>query len=63
MCFMDFVSAFDSVERKLRWQIMVADRTHPKLLRLIKTYNVFTKTKVRAGGGDLISFEVFSWFL
>ncbi len=50
MCFVDFASAFDSVDRDSLWRIMVADGIPPKLLRLIKTYYSSTKMKVRASG-------------
>ncbi len=38
MCFVDFASAFDCVDRGSLWQIMAADGMPPTLLRLIKAY-------------------------
>ncbi len=58
MCFVDFASAFDSVDRDSLWRIMAADGMHPKLLRLIKLYYSSTKMKVRASGSDSMPFEV-----
>ncbi len=52
MCFVDFASAFDSVDRYSLWQIMAADGRPSKLLRLIKAYYWSTKMKVRASGSD-----------
>ncbi len=52
MCFVDFASAFDFVDRDSLWQIMAADGIPPKLLRLIKAYYSSTKMKVRASGSD-----------
>ncbi len=58
MCFVDFASAFHSVDRDSLWQIMAADGMPPKLLRLIKAYYSSTKMKVRASGSDSIPFEI-----
>ncbi len=58
MCFVDFASAFDSVDRDSLWQIMAADGMLPKLLRLIKAYYSSTKIKVRASGSDSMPFEI-----
>ncbi len=52
LCFVDFGSAFDSVDRDSLWQIMAADGMPLKLLRLIKAYYSSTKMKVRASGND-----------
>ncbi len=39
MYFVDFASAFDSVDKDSLWQVMAADgMPPPKLLRLIKAY-------------------------
>ncbi len=57
MCFVDFASAFDSVDRNSLWRIMAADGMPPKLLRLIKAHYSSTKMKVRAGGSDSMPFE------
>ncbi len=46
MCFVDFVSVFDSVDRDSLWRIMAADGMPPKLLRLVKAYYASTKMKV-----------------
>ncbi len=43
MCFVDFTSVFDSVDRDSLWRIMAADGMPPKLLRLIKAYYSSTK--------------------
>ncbi len=51
MCFVDFASAFDSVDRDSLWRIMAADG----ILRLIKAYYASTKMKVRASGSDSMS--------
>ncbi len=58
MCFVDFASAFDSVDRDSLWRIMAADGMPPKLLRLIKAYYSSTKMKVRASGSDSMPFEI-----
>ncbi len=38
MCFVDFASAFNSVDRNSLWQIIAAYGMRAKLLRLIKAY-------------------------
>ncbi len=53
MHFIDFVSAFDSVDRDSQRRIMAADRMLPKLLRLVKAYYTSTKMQVRASGANL----------
>ncbi len=58
MCFVDFASAFDSVDRDSLWRIMAADGMPSKLLRLIKAYYASTKIKVRESGGDSMPFEI-----
>ncbi len=58
MCFVDFASAFDSVDRDSLWWIMAADGMPPKLLTLIKAYYSSTKMKVRASGSDSMPFEI-----
>ncbi len=58
MCFVDFASAFDSVDRDSLWQIMAVDGMPPKLSRLIKAYYASTKVKVRASGSDSMPFEI-----
>ncbi len=58
MYFVDFASAFDSVDRDSLWRIMAADGIPPKLLRLIKAYYSSTKMKVRASGSDSMPFEI-----
>ncbi len=58
MCFVDFASACDSVDRDpLRW-MMAADGMPLKLLRLIKAYYSSTKMKVSASGSDSMPFEI-----
>ncbi len=58
MCFVDFASAFDSVDRDSLWRIMAAEGMPPKLLRLIKAFYSSTKMKVRASGSDTMPFEI-----
>ncbi len=58
MCFVDFASMFDSVDRDSLWWIMAAEGMPPKLLRLIKAFYSSTKMKVRAGGSDTMSFKI-----
>ncbi len=58
MCFVDFASAFDSVDRDSLWRIMAADGIPPILLRLIKAYYSSTKMKVRTSGSDSMPFEI-----
>ncbi len=58
MCFVDFASAFDSVDRDSLWQIMAANGMPLKLLRLVKAYYLSTKMKVRASGSDSMPFGV-----
>ncbi len=58
MCFVDFASAFDSVDRDSLWRIMAADGMLPKLLGLIKAYYVPLKRKVWASGSDSVPFEI-----
>ncbi len=55
MCFVDFASAFDSVDRDSLWRIMAADGMHPKLLMMIKACNTSTKIKFRVSGSDSTS--------
>ncbi len=56
MCFVDFASAFESVDRDSLWWIMAANGMPPKLLRLIKEYYSSTKIYVRARGSDSVPF-------
>ncbi len=56
MCFVDFASAFDSVDRDSLWHIIAVDGMPPKLLKLIKAYYSSTNMKVRASGSDSMSF-------
>ncbi len=58
MCFVDFASAFDPVDRDSLGRTMAADGMTPKLLRLIKAYYSSTKMKVRASGSDSMAFEI-----
>ncbi len=58
MCFVDFASPFDSVDRDSVWQTMVADEMPPTLLGLIKAYYSSTKMKVRASGSDSVPLEI-----
>ncbi len=58
LCFVDFDSAFDSVNRDSLWRIMAADEMPPKLLRLIRAYYASTKMKVRASWSELLPFEI-----
>ncbi len=58
ICFVDFASAFDSVDRDFLWQIMVVDGMPPKLLSLIKAYYSSTKMKVRASGSDSMPLKI-----
>ncbi len=48
LCFVDFASTFNSVDRDCRWGIIAVERIPAKLLRLIKVYYASIKTKVRA---------------
>ncbi len=57
MCFVDFASAFDSVDRDFLWRIMATDGMPAKLLRLIKAYYSLAKMKVRASGSDSMPIE------
>ncbi len=50
MCFADFVSAFDSVDRDSLWRTMAVDGIPHKPLRLVKAYYASTKMKVRGSG-------------
>ncbi len=52
MSFVDFASAFDSVDRDSQWRIMAADGMPPKLLRLIKAYYSSTRMKVKESGSE-----------
>ncbi len=58
MCFVDFASALDSVDRDFLWRIMAADGMPPNLLRLIKVYYSSTRMNVRANGSDSMPFEI-----
>ncbi len=58
MCFVDFASAFEPVDRDSLWWIMAVDGMPPKLLRLIKTCYASTKIKASASGSDSMSFEI-----
>ncbi len=57
VCFVDFTTAFDSVDRLALWRMMEVDGILPKLLRLIKAYYSATRTRVRAAGQETTSFE------
>ncbi len=58
LCFDDFASVFDSVDRYPLWRIMAADEMPPKLMRLIKAYYSSTKMKVRTNGSGSMPFEI-----
>ncbi len=58
MCFVDFASAFDSVDWDPLWRIMAADGLPPKLLRPIRAYYSSPKMKVRVSGSDSMHFEI-----
>ncbi len=60
MCFVDFASAFVSVDRDSLWRIMAENGIHPKLLRLIKAYYSSTIMEVRATGSYSMPFEIHS---
>ena len=49
-CFIDFKTAFDSIDRKSLWEIMRADGMPSKLVNLIRAYYVDTKASVRVNG-------------
>ncbi len=51
LCFVDFASAFDSVDRDSLLQTMAAGGMPSKLLTLIKANYASTKMKVRANEG------------
>ncbi len=51
LCFVDFASAFDSVDRDSLLQIMAEGGMPTKLLTLIKVNYASTKMKVRASEG------------
>ncbi len=53
MCFVDFASAFDSLDRDSLWRIMASDGIPSKILWLIKAYYSSTKMKVRESGSDI----------
>ena len=57
-CFIDFKTAFDSVDRISLWQIMAADGVPIKLLNLIKAYYVSTTARVRAYGEESEGFNL-----
>ncbi len=50
----DFASAFGSGGRDSLWRIMAADGMLPKLVRCIEVFYA----KVKASGGDELSFEI-----
>ncbi len=58
MCFVDFDSAFDSMDIDSLWRIMAADGMPPKLLTLIKAYYSSTKMKVMASVSYSMPFEI-----
>ncbi len=58
MCFVDFASAFVSVDRDCLGRVMASDGMAPKHLRLMKAYYSSTKVKVRASGSDSMPFEI-----
>ena len=58
LCFVEFVGAFDLVDRGSLWRIMRADGMPEKLLRLIKGYYLSTRARVRAYGEESETFEV-----
>ncbi len=63
MCFVDFASAFDSVDRDSLWWIMAVDGISPKLLKLINAYYSSTKMKFWASRSYSMPFEIRSGVL
>ena len=59
-CFIDFKSAFDSVDRESLWRTLHMDGMPDKLLRLIKAYYQSTTTRVRVYGQESRHFQVSS---
>ena len=59
-CFIDFSTAFDSVNRESLWDIMIVDGVPSKLVRLAKAYYANTKACVRIGGEESNAFELMS---
>ena len=56
--FIDFKTAFDSIDRDALWNIMIADGIPPKLVRLIKAYYTATTARVRVLGADSPTFSL-----
>ena len=59
-CFIDFRAAFDSVDRGSLWNIMISDGVPPKIVRLLRSYYLFTKARVRMYGEETREFTQFT---
>jgi len=59
-CFIDFRSAFDSVNRNALWQLLIADGVPTKIVNLIKAYYASTKARVLVGSESTRDFDLTS---
>ena len=77
VAFIDFQKAFDSINRKLLWPILIKNKIHGKLLKCIKSMYSDVKARIRSGAklteiinctegvkqGDVCSPLLFSLFI
>ena len=57
-CFIDFKTAFDSIDREALWRILLADGVPPKLVNLIRAYYDSTSARVRVLGEESSPFSL-----
>ena len=57
-CFIDFKTAFDSINREALWRILLADGVPPKLVNLIRAYYDSTSARVRVLGEESSPFSL-----
>ena len=57
-CFVDFKSAFDSLDRDALWNILLSDGVPSKIVNLLRSYYTQTKARVRVYGEESDEFSV-----
>ena len=58
ICFVDFRSMFDSVDRSALWNMMLLDGVPRKIVQLIKSYYSSTSARVRVYGKEFKDFDL-----
>ena len=59
-CFIDFRSAFDSVDREALWNVLLSDGVPPKVVQLLRAYYSSTKARVRVYGEETDEFSLYT---